>query len=93
LATPEDLRGYLIFLETMFERFTKLKNWGRTVDKVVPAAPTKEFDEKLGGGFMKPEQFVRIAYPGLLKYQRVFGLFLHSLELFVQAHIVIAAAK
>ena len=68
LATPEDLRGYLAFLETMLERFTKLKNDGRTVDEVVAAAPAKEFDEKLGKGFMKPEQFVRIAYTGLLKH-------------------------
>ena len=28
LATPDDLRGYLAFLETMLERFTKLKNEG-----------------------------------------------------------------
>lgn len=68
LGTPEDLRGYLAFLETMLERFTKLKNEGKSVDEVVAAAPAKEFDEKLGQGFMKPEQFVRITYTGLLKH-------------------------
>ena len=68
LATPEDLRGYLAFLETMLERFTKLKNEGKTVDEVVALAPAKEFDEKLGKGFMKPEPFVRITYTGLLKH-------------------------
>ena len=68
LATPEDLRGYLAFLETMLERFTKLKNQGKSVDEVVAAAPAKEFDEKLGGGFLRPEQFVRITYTGLLKH-------------------------
>jgi cyclase len=68
LATPEDLRGYLVFLETMLERFTKLKNEGKSVDEVVAAAPAKEFDEKLGQGFIKPEQFVRITYTGLLKH-------------------------
>ena len=68
LATPEDLRGYLVFLETMLERFTKLKNEGRSVDEVVAAAPAKEFDEKLGQGFITPEQFVRITYTGLLKH-------------------------
>jgi cyclase len=68
LATREDLRGYLIFLETMLERFTKLKNEGRSVDEVVAAAPAKEFDEKLGQGFITPEQFVRITYTGLLKH-------------------------
>jgi hypothetical protein len=34
----------------------------------VAAAPAKEFDEKLGQGFMKPEQFVRITYTGMLKH-------------------------
>ena len=67
LATPEDLKGYLAFLETMLERFSKLKAEGKTVDEVVAAAPAKEFDEKLGKGFMKPEQFVRITYTGLLR--------------------------
>ena len=69
LATPDDLRGYLAFLETMLERFTKLKNEGKTVDEVVAAAPAKEFDEKLGKGFMKPEPFVRITYTGLLRHK------------------------
>lgn len=68
LATPEDLRRYLGFLELMLERFTKLKNEGRSVDEVVALAPAKEFDEQLGKGFMKPEPFVRITYTGLLKH-------------------------
>lgn len=68
LATPDDLRRYLNFLETMLERLTKLKNEGKTVDEAVAAAPAREFDEKLGKGFMKPEPFVRITYTGLLKH-------------------------
>jgi cyclase len=68
LATPEDLRGYLEFLEKMLERFTKLKEEGKTVDEAVAAAPAKEFDEKLGKGFMKPEPFVRITYTGMLRH-------------------------
>jgi glyoxylase-like metal-dependent hydrolase (beta-lactamase superfamily II) len=68
LASPDDLRAYLTFLETMLERFTKLKNEGKTVDEAVAAAPAKEFDEELGKGFMKPEPFVRITYTGLLKH-------------------------
>lgn len=68
VATPEELRGYLGFLETMLERFSKFKAEGKTVDEVIAAAPAKEFDEKLGKGFMKPEPFVRITYTGLLKH-------------------------
>ena len=67
LATPDDLKGYLAFLETMLERFSKLKAEGKSVDEVVAAAPAKDFDEKLGRGFLKPEQFVRITYTSLLK--------------------------
>lgn len=67
LATPEELKSYLGFLETMLERFNKLKAEGKSVDEVVAAAPAKEFDEKLGKGFMKPESFVRITYTGLLR--------------------------
>ena len=67
LATPDELRSYLAFLETMLERFEKLKAEGRSVDEVVAAAPTKDFDEKVGQRFLKPEQFVRITYTGLLR--------------------------
>ena len=68
LGTQEDLKTYLHFLETVFERFAKLKSAGKSVDEAVAAAPTKEFDEALGGSFFKPEQFVRFAYAGLLKH-------------------------
>jgi glyoxylase-like metal-dependent hydrolase (beta-lactamase superfamily II) len=67
LATPDDLKSYLAFLETMLERFTKFKAEGRTVEEVIAAAPTKDFDETLGKSFLKPEPFVRITYTGLLK--------------------------
>jgi glyoxylase-like metal-dependent hydrolase (beta-lactamase superfamily II) len=69
LATNEDLKGYLGFLEMMQERFEKFKAEGRTADEVVAAAPAKEFDEKLGNKFLKTDQFVRITYTGLLKHQ------------------------
>lgn len=67
LATPDDLKSYLAFLETMLERFSKMKAEGKSVDEVVTAAPSKDFDEKLGQRFLKPDQFVRITYTGMLK--------------------------
>ncbi|CAN5138300.1 MBL fold metallo-hydrolase [soil metagenome] len=69
LATADEFKQYVDFLETMLERFTKLKEQGRSVDEVVAAQPAKEFDEKFGKGFMKPEPFVRIAYEGLLRHK------------------------
>ena len=69
LATIEDLKNYLSFLELMQERFEKFKTEGKTADEVVAAAPAKEFDEKLGKLFLKTDQFVRITYTGLLRHR------------------------
>jgi hypothetical protein len=69
LATTEELKEYLRFLETMQERLEKLKAEGKTVEEVLALNPAKEFDETLGKGFLKPEQFLRITYTSLLKHQ------------------------
>jgi len=59
---------YLAFLETCSSASRKLKNEGKTVDEVVAAAPAKEFDEKLGKGFISRSNSSAIAYTGLLKH-------------------------
>jgi cyclase len=67
VGTQADLKTYLAFLETVHERLAKLKAAGKNVEEVIASAPTKEFDAKLGAGFIKAEQFVRFVYGGLLK--------------------------
>jgi glyoxylase-like metal-dependent hydrolase (beta-lactamase superfamily II) len=67
LGTPEDLKRYLAMLETVHERFEKLKAEGKTVEEVLAASPTKDLDETWGKGYLKPEKFVRFAYTSLLK--------------------------
>jgi cyclase len=67
IGTQDTLKAYLANLETIFERFTKLKIEGKTVDEAIAAAPLKDFDATLGGGFFKSDQFIRFAYGGLLK--------------------------
>ena len=68
MATPTDLKAYLAFLETMHDRLTKLRAAGKSEDEVVAAAPTKDFDEKWGKGFLNAEKFVRCAWRGLVKH-------------------------
>ena len=68
MASQDDLKVYLTFLETMNERLTKMKQQGKTIDEVIAAKPTKDYDDKLGGGFLKPDMFVRCTYTGLLKH-------------------------
>jgi cyclase len=69
LATKDDLAAYRQMLATIFDRLQALAKQGKTVDEAVAAAPTKEFDARQAAGFMKPEQFVRIAYAGLLRHK------------------------
>ena len=38
---------------------------GKTMEEVLAAKPTQEYDSDWGGGFINPEQFVRILYKDL----------------------------
>ena len=52
-------------LVTVRDRVQKLKTAGRTEDEAVVAKPTADLDETWGKGFLKPDDFVRIAYGSL----------------------------
>jgi len=68
MGTQDDLKSYIVFLETVHERLAKLKDAGKTADEAVAALPTRGFDDERAAGMFKPEQFVRFAYAGLLKH-------------------------
>jgi cyclase len=67
MATKEDLKASRDMLAAIHERLEKFRKEGKTAKEVVAAAPTKDFDAKFGKG-MKPDQFVEIAYTGLLRH-------------------------
>ncbi|MBZ5583936.1 MAG: MBL fold metallo-hydrolase [Acidobacteriia bacterium] len=69
LATPDDLRASRDMLATVHERLAAMARQGKTVDEAVAAAPTKDLDAKWGAGFLKGENFTRIAYTGLLRHK------------------------
>jgi cyclase len=66
MAAKDDLKASRDMLAAVHERLAKFHKEGKTAKEVVAAAPTKDFDEKFGKG-MKPDQFVEIAYTGLLR--------------------------
>ncbi len=68
IATQDDLKGYLAFLKTAHERLAKFQKEGKTVDEVIAALPMKDYDDKLGKGFMPPDKFLRCTYTGLLRH-------------------------
>lgn len=65
LATRADLVGYREMMVTVRQRISRLVAQRRTLMQVVAARPLADLDAKWGQGFMKPEQFLTIAYQSL----------------------------
>jgi glyoxylase-like metal-dependent hydrolase (beta-lactamase superfamily II) len=67
LATKADLQAYRTMLATVQERVQALVRENKTLQDVVAAQPTAEFDETWGKGFFRPEQFVAIVFNDLTR--------------------------
>jgi len=57
-----DLQTYHDMLVTIRQRVAELMRKGRSIEQIVAAAPSREFDERWGKGFYKPDVFVRRVY-------------------------------
>jgi glyoxylase-like metal-dependent hydrolase (beta-lactamase superfamily II) len=62
LSGRAELRAYRDMLATVRDRVRALAREGKTLEQVLAARPSAEFDARWGQGFMKPESFVRIVY-------------------------------
>ena len=65
VATRADLRVYRDMLATIHERVQKQIAAGATLDQIIAAKPTRDFDAQWGQGGIKGDDFVRFAYAGL----------------------------
>ena len=65
LSNEKELEAYRDMLQTVRDRVKKLKDAGKTAAEVVASLPTKDFDEKWGGGFMKAAPFTQFVYESL----------------------------
>jgi glyoxylase-like metal-dependent hydrolase (beta-lactamase superfamily II) len=65
VATKTDLQAYRDMLAEVRGRVAKLKTEGKTGEQIVAAKPTADFDEKWGGGFMKPDVWVGLVYESM----------------------------
>lgn len=54
-----DLQSYHDMLVTIRQRIGDLMRKGRSLEQIQAAAPTREFDERWGKGFYKPDLFVQ----------------------------------
>lgn len=65
LGDWEALKDYRDMLLTVRDRVKVMMDSGKTVEEVVQAKPTKEFDSDRQGGFLKPDDFARLIYDSL----------------------------
>ena len=66
VAARADLQAYRDMLAQVRQRIQKLIAAGKTMDEVVAAAPTKDFDAKWGSGYVSPDVFTRIVFSSLI---------------------------
>ncbi len=71
LASKEDLRATHEMLQIVSARLETMAKQGKSVDEVVAAAPTKEFDDKFGKGMFQPAQWVQVAYASVIRHNSV----------------------
>ena len=57
--------GFAPVVRTVQTRLEKLIAEGKTLDVVLAAKPTDDFDAAWGQGFLKPDRWVEINYRGM----------------------------
>lgn len=65
LSDLAELKDYHDMLVAIRDQIRLLKYSAATLDAAIAAKPTAAFDEKLGGGFIKPDKFVEIVYQSI----------------------------
>ena len=65
LATRADLLAYRDMMGAVRDRIRTLIEEGKSMDQVVAAAPTKDFDGKWGGGYVSSAVFVQMVFSSL----------------------------
>jgi glyoxylase-like metal-dependent hydrolase (beta-lactamase superfamily II) len=65
VATRADLQEYRDMLVQVQQSIKDLIAAGKTMDDVVAAAPTKDFDARWGSGYVTPEVFTKMVFSSL----------------------------
>ena len=65
LSNKDEMQAYLEMLKASYTRIKVLKEQGMTIEQIVAAKPTAEFDEKWGAAILNPEQWAMMVYSTL----------------------------
>jgi cyclase len=66
VATREDLQDYRDMLAQVRQRIQALIASGKTIEEAVAAAPTKDFDDRWGTGYVSPGVFTEMVFSSLV---------------------------
>ena len=67
LATKADLVIYRDMLVGTIGKIKALVKQGKTLEEIVAAKPTADFDERWGKGFIPPARYIEMVMKGLPK--------------------------
>ena len=71
LGSKSELKLTHDMLATVFQRMEPMAKQGKSVEEVVAAAPTKDFDARFGtGGMLPPPAWTRVAYTSILRHNQ-----------------------
>ena len=65
LSNKVELQAYQDMLKSVYTRVKALKDQGKSVEAVVAAKPSADFDAKWGNGFLAPDVWVKIIYSAI----------------------------
>lgn len=65
MATKADMATYVAMLKDIRNKVAQLKASGKTLEEVIKAQPSKEYDAKNGKAFIKPGQIISFIYKSL----------------------------
>jgi glyoxylase-like metal-dependent hydrolase (beta-lactamase superfamily II) len=65
VATPADLQDYRDMLVQVRQRIKDLIATGKTMDEVIKAAPTRDFDIRWGSGYVTAKVFTEMVFSSL----------------------------
>jgi cyclase len=71
LASKDDLKATHDMLAAVYAKLEPMAKQGKSVDAVVAAHPTQEFDDKWGKGLLPPDAWVKVAYTSIVRHNQI----------------------
>jgi len=65
LSNKVELQSFHEMLKVSYSRIKALKEEGKTIEEIVAAKPTADFDDQWGVAFLKPEQWAQMVYSSI----------------------------